>query len=83
MTKCDFCVDLIDEGGSPACVTACQMRVLHFGHIDELCAEYGTNDDIYPLPPPNLTKPALVLTRHPDSVRGVDQGTRIGNREEI
>ena len=83
MTKCDFCADLIDEGGSPACVTSCQMRVLHFGDIEVLRAQYGTNDDIYPLPPPNLTKPALVLTCHPDSVWGIDQGARIGNWEEI
>ena len=30
MTKCDFCFDLLDEGKSPACVSACQMRVLRF-----------------------------------------------------
>ena len=83
MTKCDFCVDLIDEGKSPACVSACQMRVLHFGDIDELRDEYGFLDEIYPLPPTDLTKPAQVLTPHLDAVRGVDHGAKIGNQEEI
>ncbi|MCJ7702103.1 MAG: dimethylsulfoxide reductase subunit B [Anaerolineales bacterium] len=83
MTKCDFCSDLIDEGKSPACVTACQMRVLHFGDIDELRVEHGRVADVYPLPDPRLTKPALVLTPHPDAARGVGRGAKIGNQEEI
>jgi anaerobic dimethyl sulfoxide reductase subunit B (iron-sulfur subunit) len=83
MTKCDFCYDLIDAGKSPACVAACQMRVLHFGDINELRAKYGGVDDIYPLPAPNLTRPTLVLTPHPDALRGVEHRGKIGNREEI
>lgn len=83
MTKCDFCSDLIDEGKSPACVAACQMRVLHFGDIDELRVEHGMVADVYPLPDPRLTKPALVLTPHPDAARGVGRGAKIGNQEEI
>jgi len=83
MTKCDFCCDLIAAGKSPDCVAACQMRMLHFGEIDELRAKYGDVDDVYPLPDPSLTKPALVLTPHPDAVRGLEKGAKIGNREEI
>jgi len=83
MTKCDFCYDLIDTGKSPACVSACQMRVLHFGDIDELRAAHGMVDNLYPLPAPGLTKPALVLTPHPDAVRGLGSGAKIGNWEEI
>ena len=83
MTKCDFCYDLIDEGKSPACVSACQMRVLHFGDIDELRSEHGDCNDIFPLPDPILTQPAIVLTLHPDSVPSAGQGAKIGNWEEI
>ena len=83
MTKCNFCHDLIDEGKSPACVSACQMRVLHFGDIEVLRVEYGFADDIYPMPNPGLTKPSLVLSPHPDAVRGIVSGVKIGNREEI
>ena len=59
------------------------MRVLHFGEINELRAQYGAVDDLYPLPDPSLTRPALVLTAHPDAVRGRDHGAKIGNREEL
>jgi anaerobic dimethyl sulfoxide reductase subunit B (iron-sulfur subunit) len=83
MSKCDFCADLIDAGKSPACVAACQMRVLHFGDLDELQAEHGHLDSIYPLPAPELTQPALVLTPHPEAVIAPAQGAVIGNREEI
>jgi len=83
MTKCDFCVDFLRAGKSPACVSACQMRVLHFGDIDELRAKYGSGKDIYPLPDSNLTHPALVVTPHPDAVCGSEATGRIGNWEEI
>lgn len=83
MTKCNFCYDLLDEGKSPACVAACQMRVLHFGDLEELRAEFGDVDDIYPLPNPGLTKPAVVMTPHPDAVRRGGRGAKIGNLEEI
>ncbi|MEN8242595.1 MAG: DMSO/selenate family reductase complex B subunit [Chloroflexota bacterium] len=83
MTKCNFCVDLLDEGKSPACVSACQMRVLHFGDLDELRAKFGEVNDIYPLPDPELTRPALVLNPHPEAVRPDRSGVQIGNQEEI
>lgn len=83
MTKCDLCIDLLDAGKSPACVSACQMRVLHFGELDELRIQFGEVDDIYPLPDPDLTQPALVMTPHPEAVRTTQSGARIGNREEI
>jgi len=83
MTKCDFCIDLIVEGKPPACVSACQMRVLHFGDIDELRDEYGKVDDIYPLPASTFTDPALVLKQHPDMHRSKEDTAGISNLEEI
>jgi anaerobic dimethyl sulfoxide reductase subunit B (iron-sulfur subunit) len=83
MVKCDFCYDLLDIDHSTACVTACQMRVLKFGDIEELKAQFGDVNDLYPLPDPNLTQPALVLTPHPEAIRGHDSGAIIANEEEI
>lgn len=83
MTKCDFCYDLLAQGQPPACVRACQMRVLHYGDLDQLIEEHGAVDPIYPLPDPALTRPAMVISPHPASVDRDGLGARIGNREEI
>jgi anaerobic dimethyl sulfoxide reductase subunit B (iron-sulfur subunit) len=64
MTKCDMCQDLQAQGENPACVDACVMRALQFGELSELQAKYGTVNAIEPLPPSELTEPALVLTPH-------------------
>lgn len=64
MTKCDFCVDLLEAGENPACVDACVMRCLKYGELDELRAQYGNMNAIEPLPVADLTQPAFVVTPH-------------------
>jgi anaerobic dimethyl sulfoxide reductase subunit B (iron-sulfur subunit) len=83
MTKCNFCYDLLEQNLPPACVAACQMRVLHFGNIDELRADHGHIDNIFPLPDADLTKPAVVIKLHPESNLEVHPDPKIGNLEEI
>ncbi|MEJ2677653.1 MAG: dimethylsulfoxide reductase subunit B [Gemmatimonadota bacterium] len=61
MSKCDFCVDLLDAGRPPACVASCPMRALDFGDMAELEARYGPAA-VYPLPEAELTRPALFVT---------------------
>ncbi len=36
MYKCDMCVDLVEEGGRPACVTACPTGAQQFGPKEEM-----------------------------------------------
>ena len=60
-SKCNFCMDYLDEGGRPACVDACLMRCLDFGDIDELRTKYGDTCDVDPLPASNETGPSLVI----------------------
>lgn len=67
MTKCDFCEDLQANGENPACVSACVMRVLDYGDLDELRAKYGEQASIEPLPSEEYTQPALVVTPHKDA----------------
>lgn len=83
MTKCDFCRDFLDEGKAPACVAACQMRVLHYGDIEELRAQYGAQGDIYPFPDPSITQPNTTFTPHRDAVRATDRNAEILNVEEV
>jgi DMSO reductase iron-sulfur subunit len=66
MTKCTFCAQDLDAGGSPACVAACGLRALDFGDAAELAARYGAAvPRVPPLPDPALTRPALALAAHP------------------
>jgi anaerobic dimethyl sulfoxide reductase subunit B (iron-sulfur subunit) len=83
MTKCDFCYDAVNQGKLPACVSACQMRVLEFGEIDKLRSHPLRISGIFPLPETNLTKPSAVLTPHQDAQRVAYEPAHIGNREEI
>lgn len=64
MSKCDFCYELLDKGEEPFCTSACVMRALEFGDINELRAKYGDQASIEPLPTQEITKPALVIKPH-------------------
>ena len=83
MSKCHFCYDLIDQGKSPACVSACPMRALDFGDLDVLRKRYGKTNSVPPLPHPSLTGPAIVIKPHRDAIRAGKEGARIINREEV
>ncbi len=65
MAKCDLCIDLVDGGEEPWCVTACVTRALEVGPIHELRERYGSLDALAPLPPGERTRPRLVITPHP------------------
>ncbi len=83
MTKCNFCADYLAEGKDPACVAACPSRVLKFGEIDELRAQYGDTANIEPLPDPSITHPNLVLTPHRQAATTGTGTGHIANPEEI
>lgn len=83
MSKCDFCADLLDKGEQPFCTSACVMRALEFGDINELRARYGDQASIEPLPPQSITDPALVITPHKHAqVSGTGTG-RLLELEEL
>lgn len=41
MTKCDMCIDRLNDGLKPICVLSCSMRALEFGLMEELKEKYG------------------------------------------
>ena len=67
--KCDFCLDLIESGKDPVCVSACPMRALDYGYLEVLQEKYGNINGTEGLPSSNITKPALVITPHKDARR--------------
>jgi anaerobic dimethyl sulfoxide reductase subunit B (iron-sulfur subunit) len=69
--KCNFCVDQIDQGNSPVCVTSCPMRAIEFGPLAEIAARPGATIAIRELPSPDLTKPACRYKVRPEALAGV------------
>jgi anaerobic dimethyl sulfoxide reductase subunit B (iron-sulfur subunit) len=89
MTKCDFCIDYLDSGLPPACVSACPLRVLGFGDMQNLeNSQAGLNlwqlagsEHPYPLPHFSRTEPHLALKPHP--AMKATSARSVSNREEI
>ena len=80
--KCDFCADDIDNGGAPACVTACPNRALDFGELSELRARYGKTQQVYPLPDPSISDPSLVIKPHRHAGTGPQAPGRMANPDQ-
>ncbi|MGG0715994.1 DMSO/selenate family reductase complex B subunit [Robertmurraya massiliosenegalensis] len=64
MTKCNFCIDLIEVGENPVCVGSCPMRALDYGPIEELREKYGDVSNIKGLPDASITNPSIVIGAH-------------------
>jgi anaerobic dimethyl sulfoxide reductase subunit B (iron-sulfur subunit) len=61
MSKCDMCIDRLEQGLKPICVLACGMRALEFGPLDELERRYGRVKRLEDMPRDSITKPAVVF----------------------
>jgi anaerobic dimethyl sulfoxide reductase subunit B (iron-sulfur subunit) len=72
--KCNMCIDELEAGRKPYCVSACMMRVLDIGPIDQLRAgnyptkAVGPNDKVVRavknFANPELTNPSIVFVPH-------------------
>jgi anaerobic dimethyl sulfoxide reductase subunit B (iron-sulfur subunit) len=95
VSKCDFCVDRIDAGQPPACVTACPNRALDFGELGDLRSRTGVPpvasaggtpallDRVFPLDDPAVSRPALVIKPHRHATLVQERGPEVGNWEEL
>ncbi len=61
MSKCNMCIDRLEQGLAPICVLSCSMRALEFGTLDELKAKYGTLGALPEMPKASITRPAVVF----------------------
>lgn len=83
MTKCDFCEDYLEEGKSPACVSACPMRCLEIADLPELRSQPEYTQVVPPLPDPASRNPRLIIKPHPAVQRASVGDAIISNREEV
>lgn len=61
MSKCDMCIDRLEQGLKPICVLSCSMRALEFGPLDELREKYGNLRRVEDMPRDTITNPAVVF----------------------
>ena len=85
MTKCDLCIDQLEQGLPPACVAACPMRALDYGDVT---TERGialwnvpAENHPYPLPGFSHTQPHLAIRPHPAMY--TTEKKNVANLEEI
>jgi len=61
MSKCNMCIDRLEQGLKPICVLSCSMRAMEFAPISELERRYGNLKRIEDMPKESITKPAVVF----------------------
>ena len=83
MSKCDFCIDYLEVGNQPSCVSSCPLRAIEFGELSELTEKHGLINQVYPMPDHEITKPSLVITPHPESKTAKANKANIANIEEV
>ena len=83
MTKCDLCIDQLEQGLPPACVAACPMRVLDYGEISTGIALWDVPSTTHPFPLPSYshTQPRLAVKPHAAMNKGETKS--VANLEEI
>ena len=63
-SKCNLCVDRLEEGKTPICVLSCSMRALEFGPLDKLVSQFGDLRQLEDMPSPRITLPSVVFKPH-------------------
>ncbi len=61
MSKCNMCIDRLEDGLIPICVLSCSMRALEFGPLEKLIEAYGNERRIEEIPKETITGPSVVF----------------------
>jgi len=67
--KCNFCLEELERGKSPVCVTACPMRAIEFGRLSDIASRPDAAAQVRNLPSPGLTGPACRYKVRPEAER--------------
>jgi anaerobic dimethyl sulfoxide reductase subunit B (iron-sulfur subunit) len=69
--KCTMCIDRLEQGMMPVCVTSCRMRALEFGPLATLESKYGTKKDLPDVPSSTTTNPSVIFNAQMDHTQVV------------
>lgn len=64
MSKCTMCIDRLEDGKLPICVSSCPLRAFDFGTLEEMEAKYGNLRQLADMPNPKGTKPCFIVKEH-------------------
>ncbi|CZE45940.1 DMSO/selenate family reductase complex B subunit [Campylobacter geochelonis] len=82
MSKCNGCLERIDENLEPICTASCPFRALEFGNISELRAKHDGLASVAPLPKEDVTLPNLVINPSKDTKFSGDRSVRMHSPEK-
>lgn len=61
MSKCNICIDRLEQGLKPICVLSCSMRALEFSPLEEIIKKYGNLRRLEDMPRDSITRPAVIF----------------------
>ena len=61
MSKCNMCIDRLEQRLKPICVLSCSMRALEFGPLDELVSKYGNLRRLEDMPKESISSPSAIF----------------------
>lgn len=67
--KCTMCIDRLEAGDLPICVSSCPLRALDFGPWQKLVNRYGDRRDLKDMPSSQITSPSVIFKPHADKQR--------------
>lgn len=60
-SKCNYCVDRVDQGLPPRCVEACPASAMAAGELADLKRQFSGGNAIQDSPPADITGPSVVI----------------------
>ncbi len=57
--KCNFCVEEVDHGRDPVCVSSCPLRAIEVGWLDDIAKRPGATINLLSVPSAEITKPSV------------------------
>lgn len=67
--KCNLCVEELDRGEAPICVSSCPLRAIEIGPLDEIARRPGVTLDILNTPSTDITRPSIRFRIRKEALR--------------